>query len=121
MINLTLVVINLTLTVQWYRREEWVLSCQTTNRLKDEAKKKKWQEFVESLDFTADSFCAWRTLRALDNGDTGTTKNLELVLRVGRCVVTVRRRKLSCDSQSFDTEQRETSVWAQGLTPDDGL
>ena len=77
------------------------------NRLINEAKKMKLQEFVESLDFTADSSRAWRTLRALDNGDTGTPKNLELATL--------------CGSQSFDTEQRGTSVWAQGPTPDDGL
>ena len=47
----------------------------------NEAKKKKWQEFVESLDFTADSSRAWRTLRALDNGDTGTPKKFELVVK----------------------------------------
>ena len=37
------------------RREEWIEACRTANRLACEAKRRKWEEFIESLDFNSDT------------------------------------------------------------------
>jgi ribonuclease HI/exonuclease III len=56
-------------------RDQWTAACARVSNLVTEEKRKRWKEYVESLDRTTDSRKVWRTIRAMDGRNPPQNKN----------------------------------------------
>jgi hypothetical protein len=70
-------------------REEWLESCRVVRSLIEESRKRKWSEFVESLDSAADSRKVWKVVRGL-SGSTSSCGRNEILNHRGKSILSDR-------------------------------
>ena len=67
-------------------REEWLDACRDVRELVEAARKRKWTEFVESLDSSTDVSKVWRVVRSLSGSSARCGRN-EILKHNGRSIL----------------------------------
>ncbi len=79
-------------------RAECLEACAATHRLSEEARQKKWEEFLADLENISDPARTWRTIKSL-SGTPSSTTFAEPLLHRGRTFTTNR-----CKANAFMKE-----------------